>query len=340
MSSQRPWPPSGAGLPPPAVRVRDVAGWQYALLAALWLGAIALVVWIGRGIPPAEAQAGGAGYHVRVLWPIVLAFVITLVILVRPRGALITHGPGPAPDAYSVVSGRVRDPAGREHAVAVTVPTVAGVADGTGVAREETLDLALAEARLEHPEAEWAAAPALREADPGESEAARAALLAWARRTPVPVATGPHSALRAVGLVLLGCGWVSLVAPAVVAVRVGYERVALAPPCRTYAAASGLAYRGARLRFGSDSWWDWNTRAGAVCLYHGSNGGGSVEVPLERVDGRARAWIRTLVGLLVVPAGGLGLWVVASAVPAAWLVRRWRVRRQASGDRAAPRVLG
>jgi hypothetical protein len=329
MPTARPRLPTGAGLPPPAVRVRDVAGWQYALLAVLWLSAIALVVWIGRGIPPADAVAGGAAYHIRTLWPIAAAFVATLAVLVRPRGAMITHGPAPAPEAYSVVSGRIRDAAGREHAVAVTVPTVA--AGEAGVAREETLDLALAEARFEHPAAEWVAAPALREADPAESRAARAALEAWATRAPVPVASEPRSPVKAVALILAGCVWVSLVAPAVVAVRAGYERMVLAPLCRPHAAVTGLAYRGARLRLGSREWLDWNTPARVDCLFAGPGQPGPVEVPLERVIGRAGAGSLLVAGVLVVPIGGLLLWGAASALPAVWLCRAWRARRRVLG---------
>jgi hypothetical protein len=124
---------------------------------------------------------------------------------------------------------------------------------------------------------------------------------------------------------------VSLVAPAVIAVRAGYERVVLAPFCRPHAAVTGLAYHGARLRFGSGDWLDWNTPARIDCLFAGPGQPGPVEVPLERVIGRGGAFGLIMAGVLVVPIGGLFLWAAASAFPAAWVVRAWRARRRVPG---------
>jgi hypothetical protein len=313
------------------VRYREPAAWQYLLLVALWVGAIVLVIVLVRQVPPGAQH--GAAFAARSYGPIAAAFVLTLFVLVRPRGATAVHELRGIPEAYSLVTGRVRFPDGRIRDVRVTVPTVFG---GGGLAREETLDLALAEAGDVDAGGTWVEEPTIREADPRERAAARAALEARDTTVPLPEAREPRSATGAVLMILLGCVWVSLVALAVVLVKDVYVRAALAPPCRAHAVANGLVYRGVELPLGTLPWWESASRREVLCRYENRWRNGHDEVPLAAVTGPHRAYLLWAAGALVVPVGGLLLWGAASWYPAKWLLRRYAGRRAATGPSSAP----
>jgi hypothetical protein len=317
--SARPRRPPGAELPPRRIRYRAPAGWQYALLVAAWAGAIGLVALLSRGVPPHAQTGWPAG--LRVAGPVAAAFVLTLAVLVRPRGPWRTHDAGPGPEDFTVVAGWIRLPGGGRREAAATVPTVAGPG---GLAREETSDLALAELRREVPGCDWAGEPALREATPAERDAARRTLGARDDGRPVAVAAEPRSAARAVGAILLGCAWVSMLPLAVVAVREGYARAVLAPVCRAHGVGAGLASRGVRFSISAGPWW-WEAGAGpeAACLYGRPGEAGAVEVPLERAAGRPGSVLLVTGGAAAVVLGGLLLWAGPTALAGRWALARW-----------------
>ena len=119
------------------MRHRTLAGWQIGLLALIWIAAIAAGLLLSQRLAPSDQH--GFAYLIRVAGPVAIAFVATLFVTVSPRGpvkALET----PAPEDFSVVTGRVLTAGGVERPFRGVVPTVFA---GTGLAVEETAALAL-----------------------------------------------------------------------------------------------------------------------------------------------------------------------------------------------------
>ena len=67
-----------------SIKYRGLSHLQKFLLFALWAGAIGIVIYIGNSVPPIEQNS--SAFQLKLLSPIALAFILTIIITVCPTG--------------------------------------------------------------------------------------------------------------------------------------------------------------------------------------------------------------------------------------------------------------